>query len=119
LTRDKRRPRHWKKLAEVVVPELRAALKKSPPLETAQRIEKVLDWVASQPLPPEKLRELRAVEALEYIATPNARAVLQALGQGAPGAHLTRDAQAALLWLGKGPAAKDPGAAAATKAAEK
>jgi hypothetical protein len=54
--------------------------------------------------------DLRAVEALEYIATPSARAVLQALGQGAPGAYLTRDAQAALLRLGKRPAAKGTGA---------
>jgi dipeptidyl aminopeptidase/acylaminoacyl peptidase len=96
------------KLAELVVPQLHAALAKRPSLEVAQRIEKVLDAVAGQPLPAEKLRGLRAAEALEYIATPNARAVLLALGQGAPGAHLTRDAQAALLRLGKGPAAKGP-----------
>jgi RNA polymerase sigma factor (sigma-70 family) len=98
------------KLAELVVPPLRAALEKRPSLEAAQRIEKILELVASQPLPPEKLRDLRGVEALEYIATPNARAVLQALGRGAPSAHLTRDAQAALLRLGKGPAATNPGA---------
>jgi RNA polymerase sigma factor (sigma-70 family) len=98
------------KLAELVVLQLRAALEKPLALEAAQRIEKILDLVARQPLPAEKLRDLRAVEALESIATPNARAVLQALGQGAAGAHLTRDAQAALLRLGKGPAPKNPGA---------
>jgi hypothetical protein len=97
------------KLGELVVLPLRAALEKRPALEAAQRIEKILDLVAGQPLPPEKLPDLRAVEALESIATPDARAVLRALGQGAPGAHLTRDAQGALLRLGKGPAAKDPG----------
>jgi hypothetical protein len=89
------------KFGELVVPPLRAALAKRPALEAAQRIEKLLDVVASQPLPPEKLRDLRAVEALEYIATAHARAVLRALGQGARGAHLTRDAQAALRRLGK------------------
>jgi RNA polymerase sigma factor (sigma-70 family) len=98
------------KLAELVVPALRAALEKRPTLEAAQRIERILALVAGQPLPPEKLRGLRAVETLEYIATPNARAVLRALGQGAPGAHLTRDAQAALVRLGAGPAARNPGA---------
>jgi RNA polymerase sigma factor (sigma-70 family) len=92
------------KLAELVVPQLRAALDKPHSLEAAQRIEKLLDLIASQPLTLEKLRGLRAVEALEYIATPSARAVLEALARGAPGAHLTRDAQAALLRLGKGPA---------------
>src|SRR5262249_17528084 len=65
------------KLGELVVPPLRAALEKRPALEAAQRIEQVLDVVARQPLPPEKLRDLRAVEALESIATPNARAVLR------------------------------------------
>src|SRR5439155_5475910 len=94
------------KLAELVVAQLRAALEKGPSLEARQRIEKILEAVASQPPPPHKLRELRAVEALEYIATAGARAVLQALGQGAPDARLTRDAQAGLLRLGKGPAAK-------------
>jgi RNA polymerase sigma factor (sigma-70 family) len=97
------------KLGALVVAPLRAALAKRPALEAAQRIEKLLDVVASQPQPPEKLRDLRAVEALEYIATPHARAVLRALAQGAPGARLTRDAQAALRRLGKGPSAKGPG----------
>jgi RNA polymerase sigma factor (sigma-70 family) len=95
------------KLAELVVPQLRAALEKRPGLEATQRIEKILDVVASQPLAPEKLRDLRAIEALEYIATPSARAVLEPLAQGAPGAYLTRDAQAALLRLGKRPAVKN------------
>jgi hypothetical protein len=98
------------KLAELAVPPLRAALAKPLSLEAAQRIEKLLDLIASQPPPPEKLRDLRAVEALEYIATPSARAVLHTLGQGAAGAHLSQDAQAALLRLGKGPGGKGPGA---------
>jgi RNA polymerase sigma factor (sigma-70 family) len=91
------------KLADLVVPQLRAALPKSASLEAARRTEQILDLVASQPLPPEKLRDKRAVEALESIATPTARVVLQALGRGAPGAHLTRDAQAALLRLSPEP----------------
>jgi WD40 repeat protein len=91
------------KLAELVAPELRAARGKAASLEMARRIDKILDSIASQPPPPEKLRDLRAVEALEYMATANARAILQTLSRGAPGAHLTRDAQAALLRLGKEP----------------
>lgn len=97
------------KLAELAVPQLRAGHEKPAPLEMARRIEKVLDTVAGQPLPPEKLRDLRAVETLEYIATANARIILQALSRGAPGAHLTRDAHAALMRLGKGRVAEDPG----------
>jgi hypothetical protein len=96
------------KLAELVAPELRAALEKAS-LEAARRINTVLDSISRQPMPPEKLRDLRAVEALEYIATENARAILQALSRGAPGAPLTRDAHATLLRLGKAPVAKGAG----------
>jgi RNA polymerase sigma factor (sigma-70 family) len=91
------------KLAELVVPELRAAQAKAASLEMARRIDKILDSIASQPPPPEKLRDLRAAEALEHIATANARAILQALSRGDPRAHLTRDAQATLRRLGKEP----------------
>ncbi len=97
------------KLAELVAPQLRAALERAS-LEAARRINRVLDSVAGQPMSPEKLRDLRAVEALEHIATANARAILQALSRGAPGAHLTRDAHATLLRLGKEPVAKGTGA---------
>ena len=54
-------PGWFQQFAELVVPSLQAALKKPPSLEAAQRIEKLLDAIASQPLPPEKLRDLRAV----------------------------------------------------------
>ncbi len=94
------------KLAELVETQLRAALEKPLSLEAARRVEKILDVLAVQPLPLEKLRDLRAAEALEHIASPNARSVLQALAQGAPSAHLTRDAQLALLRLGKRAAEK-------------
>ena len=51
------------KPAELATPELRAALGKAS-LETARRINRVLDSLARQTLPSEKLRDLRAVEAL-------------------------------------------------------
>jgi hypothetical protein len=88
------------KLGELAVPQLHAALAKPASLEAAQRIETMLDVIAVQPLPPDKLRALRAVEALVDMATPNARGVLQALARGAAGARVTRDAQAALVRLG-------------------
>ena len=45
--------------------------------------------------PAGKLRELRAAEILEWIATREARAYLAELAKGAPEAQLTRDAIAA------------------------
>jgi hypothetical protein len=44
----------------------------------------------------EPLRQARAIEVLEHIAIPGARRLLQKLAGGAPDAHLTRQAKAAL-----------------------
>lgn len=88
-------------LAELAEPHLRLALEKPASLEAAQRIGGLLESIAARPLVATKLRDLRAVEVLEFIGTAEARAVLQPLSQGAAGASLTRDAQAALRRLGK------------------
>jgi hypothetical protein len=45
---------------------------------------------------PERVQALRAVEVLEWIGTPEARKVLEALATGAPAARLTREARASL-----------------------
>ena len=55
---------------------------------------------------PERLRMLRALEALERIGTPEARQLLHQLGQGAPEAWLTREAKAGLQRLTRRPVAK-------------
>jgi WD40 repeat protein len=59
----------------------------------AQEILKGLDQPANSP---EMLRQMRAVEVLEWIATPEARAMLTDLAKGLDGARLTREAQGAL-----------------------
>ncbi len=52
---------------------------------------------ASGPIaPPDVLRTLRAVAALERVGTSEARAVLERMAQGSPGAIPTRDARSAL-----------------------
>jgi hypothetical protein len=49
----------------------------------------------AQETAPESLRAVRAVEVLEWIATPNARRLLDELAKGADDARLTREAVAA------------------------
>jgi hypothetical protein len=44
---------------------------------------------------------LRAVQALELTGTPEARMVLEALAQGAAGAHQTRESRESLERLSK------------------
>ena len=53
----------------------------------------------------EILQALRAVEVLEYIGTPEAHRVLQALAQGVPEVRLTVEAKASLERLARRPAA--------------
>lgn len=68
---------------------------------------------------PDRLREVRAVEALEHVGGAEARRLLEALAKGAPAARLTREARAALERLEKRPAglAVTPNAARLARAA--
>jgi hypothetical protein len=91
--------RALKQLGAPAEAALRAALDKQPPLETRARIEAVLAALARQPLSPEELRQLRAVQALERVGTPAARRVLESLAAGCPVARQTREARAALARL--------------------
>jgi WD40 repeat protein len=84
-----------------IEPALRQALAGKPSLEVRLRVAKLLRQVLSAPLPAEEVRRLRAVEALEYAATPEARRLLEALARGAPEATLTQAAKAALTRLGR------------------
>jgi WD40 repeat protein/beta-lactamase regulating signal transducer with metallopeptidase domain len=88
------------KAGEQAVPALQKVLGAEPALETRLRVEELLDKLTGGTLTAEQLRLVRAVEALEKIATPEARAVLRALAGGAPGALPTREARAAFDRLG-------------------
>jgi hypothetical protein len=83
-------------MGELLVPVLDKALAAKPLLETAKRLEALRGNLTGMVLSGERLRAFRAVEVLELIGTPQARQVLQALADGAPGALLTTSAQAAL-----------------------
>jgi hypothetical protein len=52
-----------------------------------------------EPLTLEQLRDLRAVEVLELIGTPETRPLLEAVAKGDPESRLTQDARIALQRL--------------------
>jgi RNA polymerase sigma factor (sigma-70 family) len=93
------------KLGEAATAACRQALASKPSPELRRRLEMLLAkqeqerWSPS----PERLRLLRTLEALEVAGTPKARRLLQKLASGAPGAYLTREAQAALARLTREP----------------
>jgi WD40 repeat protein len=89
------------RLGDAVLPILQQALEKKPSLEARLRIERLVKDL--ERLGSEGLRQLRAVEVLESIATQAAQKALQDLAQGAPGARLTREAIAS---LGRQPGSK-------------
>jgi WD40 repeat protein len=95
--------RQLEKLAEAAEPALKQALAEAKALEVRRRIEQLLHRMDGNPSP-QMLRELRAVEALEQIASAEARQVLQALAQGMPGYRTTEAADAALRRLALRPA---------------
>jgi hypothetical protein len=74
---------------------LREVVASSSSAEARRRAEGLLREMENGVLPPHELRALRAVEVLEWIATPEARARLVELAKGAPDARLSRDAAAA------------------------
>jgi hypothetical protein len=86
-------------LDDWVEPLLEKILVSSPSLEVRRRVNLLLAkrkrWFVSQ----EDLRILRAMEVLEQIGSPEARAILSTLGTGEPRAWLTQEANAALQRL--------------------
>jgi hypothetical protein len=90
-------------LGDLAVPALQKALEASGSVEARRRIEQILQQLQGPVTEPERMRPLRAVEALEQIGTPDARKVLEALAKGAPEAWLTREARASLERLAKRP----------------
>jgi hypothetical protein len=92
------------KLDEQAVTAYRKALEGKPSLETRRRLKDLLEkagaawWDVSG----ERLRSLRAIEALELASTKEARETLAILADGAFGARLTEQARAALERLTTG-----------------
>jgi hypothetical protein len=81
------------KLQELAKPSLEAALAAKPPLEVAKRIDGLLLKLSATLTGGDKLRAIRALEALELIGTPEAVEVLKIVAGGAPEARVTQDAK--------------------------
>jgi hypothetical protein len=84
-----------------VEPALRQALAANPAPELRRRLETILEALERQPVSGELLRALRALEALEYMGSPEARRLLEELSRGTPGARLTQEAKATLERLAR------------------
>jgi WD40 repeat protein len=85
-------------LGEAAVDAYRKALQGNPSIESRRRLERLLSKQLRETgrPSPERLRTLRALEVLERAGTTEARQLLTNLAKGAPGAWLTREANASL-----------------------
>ena len=86
-------------LGELAVPTLQGALVPGLRLEKRRRLEMLIKKVGEEPLTLQQLRDLRALEVLELIGTPETRPLLEAIAGGDPEARLTQDALIALQRL--------------------
>lgn len=82
---------------------LRKALRSRPTLEVRKRLEALLEKLYSLRRAPATIRQERAIEVLEHLATPEARKLLQTLAAGEPQARSTGDAKASLERLNHRP----------------
>ena len=87
------------KIGGTVEPNLREALKSAKDVETRRRIEALLDHFAAYEWTQDEVRQARAVEVLEAIGSPQARAALSRWSSGDPGAILTQQAREAIARL--------------------
>jgi WD40 repeat protein len=90
-------------LGEQAEPMLQNSVSKPNNAEAKRRIETLFKELASPPVEPDTIRQLRAVELLEQIGTSDARDLLKLLTEGDPAARFTKDAAAALKRLPRRP----------------
>jgi RNA polymerase sigma factor (sigma-70 family) len=88
--------RELAKLGLAAKPAMEKALKDKPSLDVSQRLGDLLRALEDRQLPPESVRVLRVIEALETTRTEEAKALLEEWAKGTPGAMLTEEAKASL-----------------------
>jgi hypothetical protein len=87
------------RLGEAASPALRQVLTKAMLVDQRERVEAVLK--RADALNAERLRAIRAVEALEHAGTPEAKRLLEKLAAGFAEARLTREANASVERSGR------------------
>jgi hypothetical protein len=87
------------RLRDVLEPMLRAEVSQVGSAEVKTRLKRILEAVDAPH--PERLRQVRAVEVLEGIGTPQAGDLLTKLATGVADARLTREARASLQRVGQ------------------
>ncbi len=83
-------------LAHQFAPLLKKKLSEAQPGERRNRLSFVMDNMKEEKLPSFMVTQRRAIDLLESMAAPEARALLKSLSEGADGAWLTTTAKAAL-----------------------
>src|SRR5262249_42304644 len=96
-----RATRELEALAERAAPALHKALAGKPSREARRRLEALLDRLDGASPSAETVRQIRVVEALEFIGNPEARRLLDQLAAGPPETRLTQEAKAAAGRLAK------------------
>jgi WD40 repeat protein len=100
-----RAKRELEKLGASVEPALRKTLNETASAEVRKRVRSILEALEKDASPPDLVLTNRALEVLEHMDAPEARAWLQTIAQGEPDSRLTQEAKAALARLPRRPAA--------------
>ena len=93
--RERAKRELWNR-SRTVQPTLEKLLKDALPSETEKRIQSILESMAQGRLSPQELRQLRAIQILEWINTTDSRALLEELAKGNSLGIQASEARAAL-----------------------
>jgi WD40 repeat protein len=88
------------KLGAVARPALEKAVAEGS-VEVRRRAQELLDKLKGSLATPERLQQVRAVEVLERVGTPEAKRLLETLAKGPADSELTAESKASLARLGR------------------
>jgi RNA polymerase sigma factor (sigma-70 family) len=86
-------------LGEPIIGYIEKELQLNSSAEVRRRLATLREQLTQSQPAPHQLQALRAIQVLEIVGTADARSLLQAVAEGAPGARLTEEAKVALARL--------------------